>query len=225
VLTLIVKLVLFIAVALVSMGWLGVSVMMYVLVRAMDSPKATLRPIEQMPYAGVVGVLHAWAQQHGFEWVGAFRFSTGASASSVVYVWRHREQRTYLCDYEVNGAHTEDFVSIYDQNQGLTTGSRTSMFALAYPPGMYVQCFPVAATMVRWDHHLQAEAWLMEHRSVEISTVVLPADQEIQAALRRQFAHLKTMPCWPLRTPWWLLTGHLRKSGKSVVTQLGGSIA
>lgn len=148
-----------------------------------------------------------WLTDHGFHWVGAYRFSSDLG-TMLVRAWQQGDNATYLCQYlTAQDTARTDIVSIFstDPPVGLTTGTTADTHLLPDRPGVFKQSLSDRQVEHLWRYHTEGEALVAEVTGVDPQPVELSFEEVVSRAIREQMAYVRTLPLWPLRAPYWYL--------------------
>lgn len=152
-----------------------------------------------------------WAERNGFHFVG---FYFESCMNSLIAAWRHASQPTYFCAYVVSDnnqlRNTYDFVTLFDHDVSLTTGSTKDGHMMPPRPGAYVQTFSHVSLDEQWRRHTDAERFLNSRGHVGFRSRVPAFVESITTAIQRQVAHVRSMPFWPFRAVFWFASRRSR---------------
>lgn len=189
-------------------------------VMQLSNPSLALQPADPDTFKTEFqeAMLHdKWATDEGFEWVGTYLLT--APAQVFIAAWRHVEYPAFFCVYvHAQGKHT-DIVTIYENDLGITTGSSKDGLLFPSAPGSYMQCLPNISVHQQWQNHLEAEAFLLEKLKLDPRPIGKPFDVIVMESIRRQMAHVRRIPLWPLRTVWWFFVRRNKLAGMTIPQQ------
>lgn len=162
----------------------------------------------------------SWPKENGFRPVGVFR-ALNLFGTPKVVAWQHEDEATWLCAYILpEGQFQIDFVSQLGDNW-LTTGTTKDGHLFPSAEGKYIQTFTVKTADELWDLHNDAVEYLEDNRNVRVTTDNVDFAHTLETALKKQHAHITSIPLWFLRIPWWYFTRRNRLHGRTVEQQIG----
>jgi hypothetical protein len=120
----------------------------------------------------------------------------------------------------MGAANNADFVTSFDEG-GLTTGTTRDGLLVPSRPGHWMQAFNVANAVEQWMYQAKGLRFLNETLGKTPSTYPIPFHDEFVDAVRGQVAHVRSMPLWFLRIPYWYVARRHGLFGKTVEQQYG----
>jgi len=188
--------------------FLVVSLVTYIQVRSISNPR--IKPFvakkgrhDQRIEATLAA--REWAQQNEFIFVGYYLFQTNV----FIAAWQRQDRPTFFCYYLVQHKTLSDMVTIFDDEIGLTTGSRADTHFFPRSDNMYMQSFSRLGFDGFWDRHVATENYLIDH-GADLVEQELDFETCIVQAVRQQMQFVRKIPLWPLRGLWWFLVRRFR---------------
>ena len=161
------------------------------------------------------GIDTQWAAAHGFQPAGAYR-ATHLLGSPKVVAWTREDEPTYLCVYLLFDTRTEmDFVTVCDEKI-LTTGTTKDAQLLPTAPGSWQQSFSPAGISELWSRHQDASKYLSEVTDFRPAKYTPNLQDDFTRAMRSDARHVRSLPLWPLRMPYWYFVRRNLRHNKSV---------
>ncbi len=164
--------------------------------------------------------LNGWADQHGFAGLGSFECTNGGFYG----VWKHCQHPTILYLQGVpypkeGGTFHSEFVTAFNNDVSLSTSMNSAGNLFPKRPGRYVQTFHGADLDELHEHHLSAKAMLMHVGRLSFGHIDLPFEGGMEQGSREALAFIRSIPFWPIRTPYWLFTRPERWNGLTIEQQ------
>jgi len=158
-----------------------------------------------------IGETGRWVAWNGYDWLGAYRFE-----QFLVAAWQNPAEATLLCKYLQGENHFHDFVTLWEERGGLTTGSSRDGLTLPTPDGWYSQAFENCTLREQHKRHLEGVAHLA-HLSGE-KPVLPPRDfaELVREKIRAQAEYVASKPLYPIRGIYWYLVRRPALVGKSI---------
>ncbi len=147
-----------------------------------------------------------WATRNGFEWVGSFRLRASANPAIIILAWQSPGAAAFMCAYHLRARRYYDFVTEFDGGSSVTTGSIADGTLLPNQPGSYTQVFGDADLDTQFAHHMRGEAAVERALGVQREAFDQPFHEYIADEIRAQVRHVRAIPFWVTRVPWWMLT-------------------
>ena len=196
---------------------LGVGSVVFQMVHRLSRPGAGIRPVarEDCPEDFArASELEAWASSRGFVFSGAFRFDVATSL--FVAAWQRPGRSEYLLEYQSPHLTHYDFVSLFADEHALTTASTKDSLFLPQPIGLFVQCFPGVELDGLLKRHEDAKVYLCREYQLTESFQEAPIHELVNRAIARQMQYVRSIPFWPLRSPWWYFVNRETLKGRPV---------
>ncbi len=127
------------------------------------SKKARLELVDPHAQAGGFAASsesYEWAEEHGFEWVGAFTFIAPFNPRTCLSCWRRDVDGIVMACYAMRGQTVYDFVTEYEGDCGLTTCSAAAGVLYPQAAGVYKQAFPGLGLDEVLTRHTAADEFL-----------------------------------------------------------------
>lgn len=189
-------------------------------VESMSGPDFTLQAADPERYRRqfvAAARFNSWAEEHGFEWVGAYVAEVPQQIFAAV--WKQLDAPRYFVFYRGLGTQHCEFVTEFDNGSNLCTCSIKDEHAFPVAPGNFLQTFHKTSHEELWEHHRHAEDFLSRNRNLSLFAGELPPyDELVLSETRERLKYVKSLPLWPLRGAWWYLTRG-RKTNKSIEDQ------
>lgn len=161
-----------------------------------------------------------WAAQQGLTPKGVYVIRASIM-NPVMVAWRSDQERTYLVAYLVNGAPLNfDVVSMLQGGGVLTTGTTGDGHLLPVGPDSYMQTFDAPQVELLWRRHREGLDYLASTKNRRVETTPGDLVEDFLESLRSQAAHVRSIPLWQLRIPYWYCTRRTSRHNKSL-EQLG----
>jgi hypothetical protein len=161
-----------------------------------------------------------WAEQNRFQFIG---YHVESCMNSLIVAWQHPSQPTYFCAYVVSDnarlRNTYDFVTMFERDVSLTTGSTKDGHMMPPRPGAYVQTFSQVSLDEQWRRHTEAERFLTSRGHVRYRSNLPPFVESITTAIHGQVAHVRSLPFWPFRGVFWFASRRTRWHDLSIQEQ------
>lgn len=185
-----------------------------VVVRRLSDPQ--LEPLgmdaPRVPSGLADASVHRWAQSCNFQFLGYYyEHRTG----SFIAAWQLTDQPTFFCVYILQDRRFYDFITLYDRNISLCTGSSKDGQTLPSPPGHFVQTFTHVTLDQQYTEHNYADTFIRGRLEL-----ILRADVTFETAfvnsLRRTAQHVRTLPFWFFRGLHWFFVRRRRLHGRTI---------
>lgn len=129
------------------------------------SSRARMELVDPKDHQGrfdTVAQHHEWAEARGFEWLGAYVFIAPFNPQVFITCWRRASDGVVAACYAMGGKQIFDFVTVYDDDGGLTTC--TSSGAMLYPtaPGVCKQAFTTGGLDFALQRHTEGDQFLRD---------------------------------------------------------------
>jgi hypothetical protein len=147
---------------------------------------------------------HDWAASEGFEWIDGFRITQPQEI--FIAAWKHNRLPRFFCVYSTQGKTHYDFVTLFAEDESLTTSGTKDAHTLPQPDGHWTQSFHGADHEELWQRHREAEAYLKDAEGVRPRQNLPPFEKILADAIRNQMNHVKSIPLWQIRGVFWYLT-------------------
>jgi hypothetical protein len=119
-----------------------------------------------------------------------------------------------------------EFITAFSDEISLTTTTTRAAFVYPRPFGSFLQSFPKATPQDLWRAHLDGEAYLRSHLSINTEECRLPFLETFQRGVVRGLSHVISIRLWFLRGIYWYLIKrfllHNRPIGNQDVSRLYG---
>ncbi len=178
-------------------------------------PDSSARRMLQRAFSGSSRLSSEWPRENGFVPVGAFQ-AAGLLGTPQIVAWEIPGDATWLCVYLLpDGQCQFDFVSQTELST-LTTG--TTKDGHLFPPsnGNFVQTFDVASAQQLYLNHQAALEFLEEMTGERVKPQSDEFIDSFENSIKKQGGHIRSIPFWILRIPWWYFTRRSRLHNKTV---------
>ncbi len=207
-------------------GFLAMAAIMFVVINVtMVRQNFLMRRLELQPMdeASPPQTADAWAVANGFAFLGNYTIKVGM-IRTLMSAWQRMDRPTFFCRYLVQASgqiqkECFDFVTIFADKVGLTTGSTTDGHFFPKRCGSYMQSFSNRDIDQRWAAHIEAENYLMDNLSAQLVQQDLPFEQTFAEAVRMECEYVSSLPLWFFCGPWWFLVRRHRWHNVSVPDQ------
>ena len=152
-----------------------------------------------------------WAKAHGFQWAGAYRFE-----QVVVLGWEHPILERAFCMYSAAGKTVCEFNAGFDDDTRLSSSNMRDAFFLPSRPGVFKQAFLHRNHEAIWKIHSETEAYFHETYGRRVAPKSGTFSQALINSCTRQMKHVRSLPLWPLRSPWWYCVNRFTKPNRPV---------
>jgi hypothetical protein len=163
---------------------------------------------------------HAWASAHGFVLRGAYR-ALGVTTA----VWVHSLEPTHLCLYSMRGNTYTDFATQLGGRNDVTTASSRDGLLWPLPVGVWKQAFPGKELDQLWLIHQEATRYVRGRSGVGFAQETTDFPEALVGGIRREMEHVRSLPLWPLRLPYWYFVRRRRLLNKTVREQVESGLA
>ncbi|MDB6111061.1 MAG: hypothetical protein JWR69_2811 [Pedosphaera sp.] len=187
----------------------------YMLVRKMSEPEKMIKAL-----AGLSAEKQALLVQHK-NWLAAnnFQYQSIFQFGSIQVAVFQQANTQRFCNFNFHQKLSYDMTSHFDDERSLNTGTSNGIGMFPAIPGSYKQGFPNASIEEAWQHHLQAEEYLMRKFGIVWKPLTMPYQQSILEGIRRQMSYVRSIPLWPARTLYWFAVTRKRMANRSVQQQ------
>jgi hypothetical protein len=154
-----------------------------------------------------------WAAAHHFQPAGAYR---ATHLAAKVVAWTQEGEPSYLCVYLIFNARTEtEFITVCGEKV-LATGRTKDTHLFPTPRGSWQQSFSTSSIGELWSLHLEASKYLSEITDFRPAKYAPNLQDDFTRAMRREAEHVRSLPLWPLRIPYWYFVRRNALHNKSI---------
>jgi hypothetical protein len=171
---------------------------------------ATVTPPEVVAVTNTFG---PWLNANGFTPQGAYRFM-----SIHLLSWRQESTWRYVAIYYKPSVRY-DIVTVFNEEQNLTSCSHGDAFVFPRPEGSYLQSKPGETLDALMAYHLEGEEFLVEHFKITKSGLQRPFLEYLNVGLKEQVALIRSIPFWPFRAVYWYFVRRKMMANRSVRQQ------
>jgi hypothetical protein len=139
-----------------------------------------------------------WAAGSSFSPYGFFRTPSGA----LIALWTRQADATHLGHYIIQRQSYFDFVTLFDNKIGLTTGSTPGAQLFPKWPGSYSQSFSSKSLDQQYALHHRAVDYL-KGNGARMRTDAVNTRAHFDLSIQKQLAWVKTYRFWPVRAIYW----------------------
>jgi hypothetical protein len=205
------------AIAVILFLVFGIAAAVTVMVSRMARRGIALVPAREQEHPRDFAAMHEvspWAHAQGFELLGCW--VAQLTGPSFIAAWKHHSRPTYLCMYGIQHVYAYEFVSVFAGDYVLTTANTPDSQLLPRPDGYYLQSFNKISLDELLTRHAAAELFLMQQGRLIAEPIDARFEDQIQAALARQMAYVKTVPLWWMKGSYWFLIRKDRLHNKTI---------
>lgn len=160
-----------------------------------------------------------WARSHAFRFIGSFEVRMSIIRSKV-FSWRHETSPTFFCVYLVGDDNRDfDFVTEFENDVSLTTGSGAGGQMFSRPPTSYLETLPGRSLFDLWAAHEDSIAFLEQLGGAVVRREAPPFVESFVKACRQQMEFVSQIPFYPLRGLYWFLIRKWRFKNVSIRRQ------
>ncbi len=161
-----------------------------------------------------------WAQYHGFNKTMVVNFTSKVSHNTIkCLAWHHPDKELVFVMYIADQNAHFDFVTKYDDGQGLTTSSSLDGGTLPLPPGDFSQSFPGLTLNEIWELHTEGENYLEKRFELKRQEFAADILSEIKHSIRKQYEHVTSLWAWQIRGPYWYFVRRKLIANKKVAAR------
>lgn len=157
------------------------------------------------------------ARRAGFQHVGCFHLNS--VPPGFIGAWCHADRPTYFCLYFIGTNEAYDFVTIFQDDIGLTTGSHSGGSMFPNPPGEYKQILPGLGLDRLWARHLESEDYLVQQGRIELAPSIEPFEEIFVRSIRKEMAYIRSISLWPFRALYWYAIGGRKRRNRTIRQQ------
>lgn len=155
-------------------------------------------------YGTAIDEFGAWAAKNGFVPELKFVFSTmNPDAPLVCASWWFDLHKTWALIYLGPSISNIDFVTVYNDNIGVTTCSSKDGIMLPHIPSAYRQSFTDLSPDGLYQRHLDARALVEAYEAVPLPGEKGDLLAQIEFAMKRQAEFIMSLPLWRYRGVFW----------------------
>lgn len=175
-------------------------------------------PADHPDLLAVAAGFDPWADQRGFRWEGAYYLNL--MGGTFVAAWAHESEPTYFCIYVTASRRVTDLVTVLNEGAGLTTCDTRDAILWPLPPGNYKQAFSGKTADERWQLHREALDCLRDRLGLAVKSNSGSFQDAFAHGVTEGVRHVRSLPLWPLRWPWWYFVRRCRLCNKTVREQI-----
>ena len=183
-----------------------------------------LQPVHDPQRAENAAEVSHWAHQNGFALDSQYDFYSliGNRDPLQVNLWRSEDGRHFLAHYHFAPQKLDqyEFVSGFPPDHSLVTSAIRDSLTLPLPPGQLLQVFPGLSIDELHEKHAEALELLEEKLGVKATAPGKPAKELLIETIEKQIEHVRSLPFWYLRGPWWYLVRRSRLANRSLKDSL-----
>jgi hypothetical protein len=177
-----------------------VVVQVYLMVLKMSAPENMMSPLAGGLTAyeeQIVASHREWLAYCNLQYLTSFKF--GAIR---VVVFQQQGTQRFFC-FNFHQKLTYAIESRFDDISFFETGTSSTMGMFPARPNTYRQCYPDARADIAWQHHLEAEDYLMKKFGIVWRPLSQPYEQTLINSLRMWMKYIRSLPLWPFRALYW----------------------
>lgn len=212
----------------IAVGLLSIPLMVYVFMCAavvmainhMKNAASTVHPkqtIDNPPFMEWYRRTDVWATNHGFQRSYLFDVENMKPPPINCALWTNAKTKEVIALYYHNEpGHHYDVVTMYSNQQVLTTGSSKDGAMLPTPPNKHTQIFPNHGLEELYRQHQKARQVMERQR--RLVPLVPPQNimQVVVDDMQRQIDYVRSIPLWQLRGPFWYFIRKQTHSNKPI---------
>lgn len=158
-----------------------------------------------------------WAKANGFEPdLAADFYGRTDGVRTQVLTWKNGYKKTFLAYYCTPEKDFWEFVTILKNDSALNSSNTKDSVMLPSPPGIFMQACEGLDLNTLFSWHEQALVFLHEAGDVAIVDRWESTDKLILESIRRQVAHVKSIPLWQFLGVYWFFVRRNRLNAKSI---------
>jgi hypothetical protein len=113
-----------------------------------------------------------------------------------------------------------EFVTIFDDDNSLTTTASASAFLFPRPPGAFIQSMKTDDVEALWKYHLEGEDFLLNEHGVPCSSVTNnDVEYRLNNWVQRQGRYIRKDRLFWIKAPYWFYIRRFKMLGVSVRKQ------
>jgi len=163
---------------------------------------------------------HAFTEPNGFEFQGYFALT---GVNGLIAAWQRADRPTFFCHYVLTAGNqlrtSFDFVTLFADEIGLTTGSNRDGHLMPRRPTSFLQTFSDRELEGLWAAHLETEEYLMDHGGARLVAMETSFEEAFESSIRRSAEYVGSLPLWPLRGTYWYFVRRYAWHGLTVRQQ------
>ena len=176
-------------------------------VEKMSNPKGLIQrvaEIDDAEFKPKFNTYDDWAKQNGFEHECLFLSQLLLDGSSMqCSVWWNPQRAIWALMYHHKQKQVYDFVSGFSDESSLTTASGKDALTLPHSKNNRTQAFENLTFDELLQKHLATQDLIQTKTGVAVLTSKQDVIDEIEAALAKQMAYVKTIPFWQYKGAYW----------------------
>jgi hypothetical protein len=198
--------------ALIIGGYLLIAFQVCVMVFLSGRVTSARIRVDEHPNVRALARYNTWAAANGFELLGTYR-ALGVPTA----VWLSKAECTYLCIYSIGAV--DIATDLTGQNDVTTCTNRG---ALLFPsrPGVWKQVITNRNLDDVLRLHREAVSYLRGRLRIDYAKEMREFPNAMAESMRLQMAHVRSLPLWPLRWPYWYFVRPWKLVNKTIREQL-----
>lgn len=188
----------------------------YFLIHKMSEPEKMLVPggLDVDKQRALSGY-QAWLSANNFYPVASFQFSRIQVAT-----YQQKDAQRFL-SFMFHQRLTFSIETYFEDDDCtcLDTGTSGSIGMFPRRPNQYQQSFPNISPDEAWQHHLEAEAYLMRKFNIQWKSLRMPYEQILFKATRLQMQFVRSIPFYPFLALYWYFVSRRRMANRSIQQQ------
>lgn len=200
----------------------AINVVVVLSIRKLENASGLLEVIQNGESVLINGADYAtrarWAEDNDFrpDLLADFHGAVGVGPITMA-VWKNDYKKTFLSSYSVNDTIVSEFVTLLNNDRGLTTSNTIDSVLFPPAPGHFVQAFGGMTDLDGlFQQHEAALVHLNQKKNVTIADRWETTDVLIVESIQRQIQHVKSLPLWQLRGCYWYFIRRHRMKNKTI---------
>lgn len=199
----------------------AVSASLYRIILQLSKIEKRLRPVSTEDCREEYGDLledEPWASEQGFEFVGVYLLSVYVGTTRIT-AWSQPDKHRFFCVYSIEGKTTWDFVTEFEGDVSLTTGSTKDGQLMPDAPRSFTQVFEGTPVHGLWSEHVKSEEFLMKASGLRQRSRPISFEDSFIGGTKAQVAYIRSLPFWPLLGVYWYFVRRHKLKNRSVEQQ------
>ena len=146
-----------------------------------------------------------WLRENGFHPAGVYSLTVRRQTFKLV-VWTKRDEETSFQAYIFRKGRIEKEFGTDLGDHSLCTCSTELAQIFPMPPGKWVQSFAETEVADLWIRHTSALDYIARQTGLRPDTGDPPTAEGFEKSINARYQYLFSLPLWPLRIPYWILT-------------------
>jgi energy-coupling factor transporter transmembrane protein EcfT len=143
---------------------------------------------------------------------------------SIVYVYKHKIEPVFLCQYHLGSKETYVFVTYFENDVSLLTSPSVNTALIPAKPGKFIQVLENHPIEVLFNEHLRGTYYLRQYHNVNPLDIPYYAYRhKFMQDLQEGARHIRDIFAWPVKVVYWTISkrGKVHKRPIDEQLQLG----